>query len=571
MDVSSVSGSSRPYDAYLILDFEATCIKGKIVNQEIIEFPLVVVDAYEAVIKTEFQRFVRPVVNPQLDPFCTELTGISQSTVDQADPFPVVFAEVLQFLHACGFEAGQRRYCVVTCGDWDLRTMLPLQRKISLTHPVALQACPIFVPPVPYCWNQWCNIKRFACSSFASAVFSASPPLRVTGMRDLLQKLELPHIGREHSGIDDCRNIASIVCTFLRRGCPPLPTYDVEVGNLHLSSHFSAPESRDTRKPGCFNLHWPPSSLRSCKKEIKSIFSETTESSVCSFLAANKEDKEVTLSNKPSLQKESNLKESLRERGDQMGHMSNTSSTSWQPIPFIPVVTDSSVVSAALEALVVQTKKPKPHLVNTVSVSKALSHILRHSALEKHIPISVNGFVRVADIVSYKGFPLRSWSLPHAILEIAHVVKSCRKQRFTLGIFKGFHEEAPIFYICANQGHSMPGIEVAMRRIESVNEVPVAIHGTNLSAWKLIQKCGYLSTMNRQHIHFARGLPEDGEVISGMREHCAVLLYLNVRKLLEDKLELLESANGVLLTAGVGSTRHLPLTYIEKVVLRESS
>ena len=45
-----------------------------------------------------FHQYVRPVLVPKLDPFCTELTGIEQSTVDQAKPFPEVFRDLEAFL-----------------------------------------------------------------------------------------------------------------------------------------------------------------------------------------------------------------------------------------------------------------------------------------------------------------------------------------------------------------------------------------------------------------------------------------------------------------------------------------
>jgi inhibitor of KinA sporulation pathway (predicted exonuclease) len=32
----------------------------------------------------EWQRYVRPTVNPTLDPFCTQLTGITQAQVNNA-------------------------------------------------------------------------------------------------------------------------------------------------------------------------------------------------------------------------------------------------------------------------------------------------------------------------------------------------------------------------------------------------------------------------------------------------------------------------------------------------------
>jgi len=67
------------YDYFCVLDFEATCDDVKrLSHQEIIEFPVVVVDARTFEVAAEFHKYVRPVWNPILTKFCTELTGIQQ-------------------------------------------------------------------------------------------------------------------------------------------------------------------------------------------------------------------------------------------------------------------------------------------------------------------------------------------------------------------------------------------------------------------------------------------------------------------------------------------------------------
>jgi 2'-phosphotransferase len=55
------------------------------------------------------------------------------------------------------------------------------------------------------------------------------------------------------------------------------------------------------------------------------------------------------------------------------------------------------------------------------------------------------------------------------------------------------------------------------------------IHGTNFRAWKSIQNQG-LSKMDRNHVHFAIGLPDDPNVKSGMRKTSQVFIYINVEK-----------------------------------------
>jgi inhibitor of KinA sporulation pathway (predicted exonuclease) len=51
-------------------------------EKEIIEFPVVVVNVDKKEIEHVFHYYIKPVVHPNLFPFCTELTGIQQHQVD---------------------------------------------------------------------------------------------------------------------------------------------------------------------------------------------------------------------------------------------------------------------------------------------------------------------------------------------------------------------------------------------------------------------------------------------------------------------------------------------------------
>lgn len=89
------------YDYYLIIDFEATCCDhGTVPKQEmeIIEFGAVMLQRSTMQIVDEFQSFIRPVRNPQLTPFCTELTTITQQDVDAAPDFSSVITALKQWL-----------------------------------------------------------------------------------------------------------------------------------------------------------------------------------------------------------------------------------------------------------------------------------------------------------------------------------------------------------------------------------------------------------------------------------------------------------------------------------------
>lgn len=56
--------------------------------------------------------------------------------------------------------------------------------------------------------------------------------------------------------------------------------------------------------------------------------------------------------------------------------------------------------------------------------------------------------------------------------------------------------------------------------------------------------------MNRLHIHFARGLPNDNRVISGMRKSVQIYIYIDLRKAVNDGIPFYVSANNVILSPG---------------------
>ena len=188
---------------YVVLDFEATCDELNAPSpQEVIEFPSVLVDASSLKVVDEFQEYVKPLHHPKLREFCTELTGITQNVVDPADLFPVVFQNHQKWLESHDLslneDISEATWAFVSCGDWDLGTMLPTQ----------LNACDPPIQIVPQCYRRWINIKR---------PFSEQMNKRAWGMKGMLKDLKLTLDGRHHSGIDDCRNIAKIVMELCKK------------------------------------------------------------------------------------------------------------------------------------------------------------------------------------------------------------------------------------------------------------------------------------------------------------------------------------------------------------------
>lgn len=66
-------------------------------QMETIEIGLVLIDLETLEVVDEFQRFVRPQINPILTDFCKELTSIHQTDVDSAATYAKVGQELGAF------------------------------------------------------------------------------------------------------------------------------------------------------------------------------------------------------------------------------------------------------------------------------------------------------------------------------------------------------------------------------------------------------------------------------------------------------------------------------------------
>ncbi|XP_071442637.1 ERI1 exoribonuclease 3-like isoform X1 [Hetaerina americana] len=178
----------QKFDYFLIVDFEATCEKSTTINpQEIIEFPCLRLNAISLEIDSMFHQYVMPVHKPVLSPFCIDLTGILQEVL-AGQPH---FEKCMDLFHEWMVKECllSTKFAFITCGDWDFKVMLPAQCRLSGI-------------PVPHYMKQWINIKK---------TFGEATGIYGHGLMKMLRMLNLKHIGRHHSGIDDCRNIANIV------------------------------------------------------------------------------------------------------------------------------------------------------------------------------------------------------------------------------------------------------------------------------------------------------------------------------------------------------------------------
>lgn len=183
-----------------------------------------------------------------------------------------------------------------------------------------------------------------------------------------------------------------------------------------------------------------------------------------------------------------------------------------------------------------------------VRLSKSLSWLLRHGAMSSGLQMRPDGYARVSDVLASPMFK------DVTFLQLQDMVNRDQKGRFHLM----FEPQLPasshvpdVWWIRANQGHSMKDVKLDMRPILSAADILMAVHGTTRRAWESIATQG-LSKMNRNHIHLAQGVPGSG-VISGMRATAQILIFIDVQKALDAGIHFHLSENGVVLTEGDAS------------------
>ena len=236
-------------------------------------------------------------------------------------------------------------------------------------------------------------------------------------------------------------------------------------------------------------------------------------------------------------------------------------------------------------------KKNAKNNNTTKKLSHALSWALRHQALNIGLTITSDGYVPVQEIMNSKHSKLKSCN--PTLESIRDCVETSDKKRYKLEYrprhlyykendghavssknsndgYKLQEQETTILCIRANQGHSISIIDpnLLLTKLSSEclkKDFPCIVHGTYAEPWKLISQQG-LKKMNRTHIHFAPGLQERGEVISGMRHSSTIHIFLDVEKCAkDDRVEFYLSDNGVILTAGIHNQGTLPPEFFSYV------
>jgi inhibitor of KinA sporulation pathway (predicted exonuclease) len=175
----------------IALDLEATCDQPQFDrNQmEIIEIGACLVN-HEFKVVAQFQTFVRPVVQPQLSAFCTQLTSITQQDVEGSPGFVEAIARFEAWIAQCQAQFG----AIDAWGSWGDYDRKQFERNAQLVN----------VPAPAFLAMQHINFKaRYG---------------KVLGLKDkgaglgkALRYENLAFEGTAHRGIDDALNIARLL------------------------------------------------------------------------------------------------------------------------------------------------------------------------------------------------------------------------------------------------------------------------------------------------------------------------------------------------------------------------
>ena len=167
---------------FIIYDLEATCWRSPKPRQvEIIEIGAAKVNE-ELEIVDEFCMFIKPLLHPKIDKFCTKLTSITQDDVEDAPHFDEVIAEFEKWM-----DVENTRTALFSWGDFDRRQFV----KDAQLHELDLT---------------W--LKYWACLQSHYSKFKGSS--NQIGLKNALKLEGLEFDGVQHRAIEDARNMAEL-------------------------------------------------------------------------------------------------------------------------------------------------------------------------------------------------------------------------------------------------------------------------------------------------------------------------------------------------------------------------
>ncbi|CAK8991886.1 tRNA 2'-phosphotransferase 1 [Durusdinium trenchii] len=189
-------------------------------------------------------------------------------------------------------------------------------------------------------------------------------------------------------------------------------------------------------------------------------------------------------------------------------------------------------------------------LTREVKISKTLTQILRHKAVELKIDIGRDGYCSLRALLQCPWLA----ELEVQEEEVQQVVKKSDKKRFEL------KEDDGELLIRAVQGHSIKTVDddqlLQKLDLEDTNLPNVCVHGTYRRHFDSIRRVGLLAGGGqgqgfRNHVHFSPCEPGDKRVISGMRYDCEIAIWIDLKRAIADNVPFYMSTNKVILSPGI--------------------
>ena len=173
---------------FIIYDLEATCweYKSPSLISETIEIGAIKINSYGEELGS-YNRFIKPVINPYLSPFCKRLTSITQEDVDRSGYFPKVIKEFKDWIGV-----GEEEYLLCSWGSFDKKILIAdsdyhNEESEWLDFHINLKA-------------QYQNLKRLN---------------RPCGLKNAIKRAGMEFTGIHHRGISDAENLTKIFSKYL--------------------------------------------------------------------------------------------------------------------------------------------------------------------------------------------------------------------------------------------------------------------------------------------------------------------------------------------------------------------
>lgn len=176
----------------LIVDLEATCFsrgdEPADFQSEIIEIGAVRFNTKARQVTQELQLFIRPLLFSALSLYCTQLTGIRQSAVDDGLPLDQALSQLAALYAPTD----------IVFSSWGFYDQRQIERESAQRG-------------IPYPFNK----EHISLKHNHAKLYSLTHPL---GMDAALAYHHLPLVGHHHRALDDARNIAAITARMLDDG-----------------------------------------------------------------------------------------------------------------------------------------------------------------------------------------------------------------------------------------------------------------------------------------------------------------------------------------------------------------